>query len=110
MVITKLKSKVVSKTVSLVEHFISAGKSETVEVFSLVHILVLFGATALNCCRVSFGQNLTPLCHCHWQVSHHLRAAGAEVHGLYCRDPPGAGHGPVLAPRCPAKEDTRRQC
>lgn len=50
-------------------------------------------------------QNLMPPCRCHLQVSRHLRAAAAEMHGLQCRDAPGAGHGPVLAPGSPGQED-----
>lgn len=56
---------------------------------------------------LSFGQNLTQPCRCHLQVSRHLRAAAAEMHGLQRRDPPGAGHGPVLAPGPPGQEDHR---
>lgn len=71
-----------------------------------------FSSALLDQCHwilllLSFGQNLTQPCRCHLQVSRHLRAAAAEMHGLQRRDPPGAGHGPVLAPGPPGQEDHR---
>lgn len=59
------------------------------------------------CCWFHLEQNLTQPCRCHLQVSRHLRAAAAQMHGLQRRDPPGAGHGPVLAPGPPGQEDHR---
>lgn len=55
----------------------------------------------------SVQQNVMPPCRCHLQVSRHLRAAAAEMHGLQRRDAPGASHGPVLAPGSPVQEARR---